>query len=84
MLPTPTTGALVAITGPYPLITAEVAVAIGGPPAKVEYAGACPGAIAGCVQINARIPDSAPSGNQAIALSIGSQVATGLATVAIQ
>jgi uncharacterized protein (TIGR03437 family) len=52
------------ITGtvlPTPLL--PVSVRIGGLDAKVSYAGAAPGLIAGVVQVNALVPPGTPSGS---------------------
>jgi uncharacterized protein (TIGR03437 family) len=45
---------------PKPLL--PVAVRIGGIDAELQYAGAAPGLIAGLIQVNAKIPENAPSG----------------------
>ena len=47
----------------------NVTVMIGDTPAEVIYAGAAPGLIAGIVQVNARLPDAAPSG-KAVPLTV--------------
>jgi uncharacterized protein (TIGR03437 family) len=48
-------------------------VDIAGQPAVVSYAGACPGAVAGLVQINAIVPPTVATGSSvAITVSIGS------------
>lgn len=46
-----------------------VTATIGGVPAQVEYAGSSPGSITGLLQINVRIPESAPTGD-AVPLAI--------------
>ena len=51
------------ITGtPLPLLTQDVSVSIGGAPAKVDYSGGAPQAIAGLTQINAEVPGGATPG----------------------
>jgi uncharacterized protein (TIGR03437 family) len=40
-----------------------VTVTIGGRPAQVQYAGSAPSLIAGALQVNAVVPDDAPSGD---------------------
>ena len=50
-----------------------VRVDIGGQPAVVSYAGTCPGAVVGLVQINAVIPPTVTPGNAVpVVVSIGS------------
>jgi uncharacterized protein (TIGR03437 family) len=51
-------------------------VDIAGQPAVVSYAGACPGAVAGLVQINAIVPPTVATGSSvSITVSIGSAAA---------
>jgi len=55
--PPQTDGALAPVAEPLPRITAlPVSVTIGGLAAKVDYAGAAPGYVAGLLQINAEVP----------------------------
>jgi uncharacterized protein (TIGR03437 family) len=63
------TGILVAgaVTGSItpaaaPGSTDPVSVAIGGVTASIQYAGPAPGEIAGLIQVNAVVPDNAPTG----------------------
>jgi uncharacterized protein (TIGR03437 family) len=56
-----------AITGsitpvPVPGSTDPVSVAIGGTTASIQYAGPAPGEVAGVIQVNAVVPDNAPTG----------------------
>ena len=61
-----------------------VSVQIGGVDAKVLYAGAAPGQVAGVIQINALIPSTATSGSAVpVALTIGQAGPAGV-TVAIR
>jgi uncharacterized protein (TIGR03437 family) len=53
-------GQLAGAVLPKPLL--PVAVQIGGLDAEVQYAGAAPGLISGLLQVNAKIPEKAPSG----------------------
>jgi uncharacterized protein (TIGR03437 family) len=53
-------GQLAGAVLPKPLL--PVAVQIGGLDAEVQYAGAAPGLISGLLQVNAKIPETAPSG----------------------
>jgi uncharacterized protein (TIGR03437 family) len=50
-------------TPPLPRPLLPITVTVGGRPAEVLYAGAAPGLVAGVMQINARIPDDAPTGD---------------------
>jgi uncharacterized protein (TIGR03437 family) len=54
--PAQTDGALAPVTPPLPLLAMQPVVTIGGLPAKVDYAGAAPGEVAGLTQINAEVP----------------------------
>jgi len=65
-----------AVTGsitpaPDPGSTDPVSVDIGGTTARILYAGPAPGEIAGLIQVNAVVPDIAPTGSAVpIALSV--------------
>ena len=48
-----------------------VFVRIGGKASLVEYAGNAPGFVAGAMQVNARVPDDAPSGEVSLYLIVG-------------
>ena len=61
-----------------------VSVSIGGLPADILYAGAAPGLVAGALQVNARIPDNAPSGATGVTLRIGGAPSQPGATLAIR
>lgn len=68
---------------PAPLLT--VSVMIGGVNAGVEYAGGAPGLVAGVMQINVRIPASAPTGDAIpIQLHIGSASSQAAVTLAVK
>jgi len=56
----------------YPKPILPVGVKIGGVDAPVLYYGAAPQMVAGVMQVNAKVPDDAASGNQAIVLTVGS------------
>jgi uncharacterized protein (TIGR03437 family) len=56
-----------AVTGsvtpaPAPESTDRLFGSIGGVPANIQYAGPAPGQIAGLLQVNAVVPDTAPTG----------------------
>lgn len=55
---------------PAPVL--PVTVTIDGKPAQVIYAGAAPGAVAGLLQVNARVPFEASPGVVAIQIQVGS------------
>ena len=81
--PASTDGQITGSSLPTPLLPASVQ--IGGQDAKVVYAGAAPGLIAGVVQINATIPANAPSGPAVpIVLRVGTVGSQAGVTVAIQ
>jgi hypothetical protein len=50
---------------------AAVSVRIGGIPAEVLYAGAAPGLVSGVLQVNVRIPNSAPGAFQSLEVTVG-------------
>lgn len=70
---------------PEILPKAEVAVTIGGKPARILYAGGAP-MMAGVMQVNAIVPDDVASGAQIVELTVGqySNVAQQQVTVAVQ
>ena len=66
---------------PYPCPVLPVELRIGGRPAEILFAGSAPG-LAGLMQVNARIPDPLPPGEQAVELTaagVPSQSGTTLA-----
>jgi uncharacterized protein (TIGR03437 family) len=78
----PATGAA-ALSNPLSSTLTMPTVTIGGAAAKVTYSGLAPG-FAGLYQVNALVPDSAPSGNNvSLVLSIGG-VQSNTVTIAIQ
>jgi len=56
---------------------------IGGLRAEIQFAGSAPGLV-GLLQINARVPDYIPSGNQALELTVGIAKSWPGVTIAIQ
>ncbi|MDA1313160.1 MAG: SBBP repeat-containing protein [Acidobacteria bacterium] len=82
-------GAITPIGGPFPRLSQPVAVWLGSyrsvfnasplAEAEVLYAGAAPGLVAGGVQVNARIPQNAPSGSRVrIHLQVGFDLGVGV------
>jgi uncharacterized protein (TIGR03437 family) len=62
-----------------------VTVKIGGIDAEVSYAGGAPGLVAGVIQVNARIPAQAPSGDAVpVTIKIGSAESQAGVTLAIR
>lgn len=62
----------------------SVTVTIGGQSARVTYAGAAPGLVAGVMQVNAVIPDGVASGSQLVVIRVGSTPSQSGVTVAVQ
>jgi uncharacterized protein (TIGR03437 family) len=72
-----------AIALPSPLL--PVSVTIGGIPATdISYAGAAPTMTAGVLQINVRIPDTVPSGDQPVVITVGTNVSQGGLTLSVR
>lgn len=70
---------------PLPKPRLPVSVTIGGLPAEVQYAGGAPGLIAGVIQVNARVPADAPSGNAVpVVLAIGNYISQPGVTLAVK
>jgi uncharacterized protein (TIGR03437 family) len=62
----------------------QVQVNIGGVPAEILYAGAAPALVAGVMQINARIPVDAASGDLPVEVIVGSAHSQPGVTVAVK
>jgi uncharacterized protein (TIGR03437 family) len=75
-------GKLAAVPLPAPLL--PVNVDIGAAAADVLYAGAAPTLVAGVLQVNVRVPATAPSGSALILLRIGNATSQPGVTLAIQ
>jgi uncharacterized protein (TIGR03437 family) len=80
--PSGTDGKLAVATYPKPLL--PVSVLIGGANADMLYYGAAPTAVAGMLQVNARIPDTVASGSQSLILQIGACTSRDGVTVAVK
>jgi uncharacterized protein (TIGR03437 family) len=62
-----------------------VSVTIGGRDAKVVYAGAAPGLVAGLMQVNVQIPmDVTPGDAVPVQLTVGRTTSSGVVTLAIR
>ena len=55
----------------YPAPKSAVSVSIGGVAADVLYAGAAPSLVAGVMQVNARVPAGAVSGDNTVTVTVG-------------
>ena len=72
-------------TGPtYAKPNLNVQVRVNGVPAEVLYYGAAPGAVAGLMQVNARIPADAPSGDVLVEIQAGDAKSQPGITVAVR
>jgi len=83
----PTTdGAITSLTPPFPATQLSIGVLIGGYSATIQYSGAAPGLVAGAIQVNAYVPQGAPSGAAVpIVLSVeGYPSPNNYVTIAIQ
>jgi uncharacterized protein (TIGR03437 family) len=69
---------------PYPEPRLPVTVFIDGVQAEVTYQGAAPSLVAGVLQVNARIPAGARSGNLPILLKIGDALSRDGVTVSVR
>ena len=69
----------------FPKPNLPVTVQIGGVNAEVLYAGAAPGLVAGVMQLNVKIPETAPSGNAVpLTVQVGTQQSASAVTLAVQ
>jgi uncharacterized protein (TIGR03437 family) len=68
----------------YPKPILPVSVQIGSVDAPVLYYGAAPQMVAGVLQLNVRVPDAAPSGEQPIIVKVGSCSSPQGVTVAVK
>ncbi len=83
MNPEQADGAITSLIPPWPAPQQKVAATIGGAPARVDYAGAAPGLVAGVLQVNVEVPDTAVAG-PAVPLSLVVGVSTAEVTLAVQ
>jgi uncharacterized protein (TIGR03437 family) len=67
-----------------PIPAAAVKVMMNGENAEVLYAGAAPGAVAGLLQVNVRIPADTPSGDIPVVVQVGGAQSQADITVAVQ
>jgi endo-1,4-beta-xylanase len=74
----------IALTAPFPLLSAPVAVTIRGVDCPVLYSGGASGLVAGALQINTQIAPGVPSGEQPVLIKIGQSTSQAGAIVWIQ
>jgi trimeric autotransporter adhesin len=67
---------------PQPVL--PVAVLIGGQPASVAFYSEAPGLVSGVMQLNVQIPESAPSGDVPILVSVGGNSTQNGVTISVQ
>ncbi len=85
LTPPGVTGTVTPTTGPtFPGLQFPATVTVGGVPASVTYSGAAPGLVSGAVQINVRIPDNVPSGDQQVVITSNGVSSPANVTVAVQ
>jgi uncharacterized protein (TIGR03437 family) len=68
MSPSLSDGQLGPLSPPFPAPVQGMSALVGGNAAHIEFAGQAPGLIAGCIQVNIRIPPETPSGNVTLAV----------------
>jgi CheY-like chemotaxis protein len=69
----------------YPRPVLRVRVLVGGVPAKIEYVGNAPHAVAGLLQVNFRVPNNAPLGDAVpVVLVVGEAHSSEAATMAVR
>ena len=74
----------IASGGQLPAPTRQVLAWVDGKPAEVQYAGAAPGAVAGLLQVNVRIPADASSGDVPVQIQVGNAVSQAGITVSVK
>jgi uncharacterized protein (TIGR03437 family) len=75
---------VIAGTLPLPAPILPVTVQIDGQDAEVFYAGQAPGLVEGVMQINAKIPDSAASGEVSVNLKVGDAASPATVTLMVR
>ena len=74
----------ITLNPPFAAPQFPIQVLIDGQPAEVLYAGTAPGIIAGVIQINARIPDGASSGEVHVVIKAGGYTSPNTVTLYVQ
>ncbi|MBZ5727508.1 MAG: IPT/TIG domain-containing protein [Acidobacteriia bacterium] len=70
--------------GTYPKPRLALSVTVGGVPAEIGYQGAAPAAPAGLFQLNFKIPDGLPPGDQPVVVHSGAAASRADLTVAVR
>jgi uncharacterized protein (TIGR03437 family) len=68
----------------YPRPSQPVQLTVGGVRAELSFVGAAPHSVAGLLQINFRVPETAPLGNVPLVLSVGESESRSLATMVVR
>jgi uncharacterized protein (TIGR03437 family) len=72
-------------TTSFPKPIGPVSVLIGGVPAKIDYAGAAPGEVAGLMQLNVEVPANAPTGSHVpVLVIVGQYISQSELTISVQ
>jgi endo-1,4-beta-xylanase len=74
----------VALTPPFPTLTAKVGVSIGGVDCPVWYSGGAQYLVAGALQINVQMLSTVPSGVQPVVVTIGDVSSSAQVTIVVQ
>ena len=74
----------VALTPPFPTLTAKVGVSIGGVDCPVWYSGGAQYLVAGALQINVQMLSTVPSGVQPVVVTIGGVSSSAQVTIVVQ
>jgi len=82
--PPSTTGGVANVTGSLNHPVLPVTATVGGLAATVQYAGSAPDDVYGIMQVNITIPAGAPSGADALLITVGSLQTQSGVTVAVQ
>jgi uncharacterized protein (TIGR03437 family) len=61
-----------------------IEVTIGGQKAELQYGGSAPGLISGVMQVNVKVPTNIGSGDQQVALKVGTASSPSTITIAVQ
>jgi uncharacterized protein (TIGR03437 family) len=68
----------------YPRPRLPMRLTVGGVPAELSFVAAAPHSVAGLLQINFRVPESAAVGNDELVLSVGNAESTSRATISVR
>jgi endo-1,4-beta-xylanase len=71
----------IALTPPFPQVSAKVSVSIGGVDCPVQYAGGAYGLVAGALQLNVQVASTVPAGAQQVVMTVGDAASAGITLV---